>query len=110
VTYHLEQNDGPNTLHSGTHNCSFKFWNLTDVTESSIPFSIYDDASETGMPEAVQVNVTYKLTERTWKIRVQPVAVERRTRVLLLSTPFYSSNPHRQETSSTDSCVSPQPS
>ena len=41
-TYKLEANDGVNTLHSGTNNWSFREWNVTDVTDESITFSIYD--------------------------------------------------------------------
>lgn len=66
VTYNLVKNDGPNTLHCGPNNWSTRFWNLIDVTNSSITFAIYDPANSTGMPGHVEASVTY-----SWKERVE---------------------------------------
>ena len=86
TTYHTEKNDGQNTLHGGTHNWSYRFWNVTALTNSSITFSI-DDAtnSSAGFPGSVLANVTYSLTNGTWHISMSAIAPDTATRK---SSPF----------------------
>lgn len=80
VTYHTQKNDGNNTLHSGTNNWSYRFWNVTAVGKDAITFSIYDKAfSEQGMPGDVTANVTYTLTKNRIGIEMWAVA-DARTR------------------------------
>lgn len=80
-TYITEQNDGNNTLHSGTNNWSYRFWNVSTVTDDSITFSFTDPAySEKGMPGLVDANVTYSVAKSTWSIKMEATAPEARTR------------------------------
>lgn len=80
ITYHTPQNDGNNTLHSGPNNWSYRFWNVTGLTYNSITFSIYDPANSTGMPGHVEANVTYTLEAKTWKIKINAISPDVRTR------------------------------
>lgn len=80
ITYHTPQNDGNNTLHSGPNNWSYRFWNVTGLTYNSITFSIYDPANSTGMPGHVEANVTYTLEAKTWKIKINAISADVRTR------------------------------
>jgi aldose 1-epimerase len=81
VTYHTEMNDGNNTLHSGTNNWSYKFWNVTAVSDTSITFSISDPGmTEKGMPGLINANVTYSVTNSKWSIKMMATAPEVRTR------------------------------
>jgi aldose 1-epimerase len=99
VTYHTELNDGPNTLHSGTHNWSYRFWNVTAVTNSSITFSIYDDAKLTGMPSSSAAVVTYSLSKNKWSITMNAKSFERKTPIMLTQHTYFQldafSNPNR---------------
>jgi len=79
VTYNPVKNDGPNTLHSGPNNWSTRFQDLTDVTNSSITFSMYDLANSTGMPGHVEANVTYSLEKNKWNMKVEAISPDSRT-------------------------------
>lgn len=89
VTYHTEKNDGPNTLHSGSHNWSYRFWNVTDVTESSITFSMHDPANSTGMPGRVEASVTYSLSKNTWSIVMDATSPEAKTPLMLTQHTYF---------------------
>ncbi|KAF2872191.1 aldose 1-epimeras-like protein [Massariosphaeria phaeospora] len=89
VTYHTELNDGPNTLHSGTKNWSFRTWNVTEVTNSSITFSIYDPANSTGMPGRVEASVTYSVAKNKWKIVMDAISPEAKTPIQLTQHTYF---------------------
>jgi galactose mutarotase-like enzyme len=81
TTYHTEQNDGNNTLHSGTNNWSYRFWNVTDYTNSSISFGLLDASnSSQGLFGRVQANVTYSVTPNTWHIHITAESLDQKTR------------------------------
>lgn len=81
TTYHTEVNDGNNTLHSGTNNWSYRFWNVTAASADSITFSISDAAnSSIGFPGRVNANVTYSVTNSTWHIKMVAEAPDTQTR------------------------------
>ncbi len=80
-TFQTEKNDGSNTLHSGTNNWSYRVWNVTALTNSSITFSITDPGmSEKGLPGLVNANVTYSLSNTTWNIKMVATAPQTKTR------------------------------
>lgn len=81
VTYNTEQNDGTNTLHSGTNNWSYRFWNVTAQTADSITFSILDASnSSKGMIGRVESSVTYSVTDSTWHISMTAKSLDNKTR------------------------------
>lgn len=89
VTYHTQKNDGPNTLHSGTNNWSFRTWNVSKVTDTSITFSIYDPANSTGMPGRVESSVTYSVSKNKWKIVMDAISPEARTPIMLTQHTYF---------------------
>ncbi|KAM7183276.1 galactose mutarotase-like protein [Rhypophila sp. PSN 637] len=80
-TYRTQKNDGQNTLHSGTNNWSYRFWNVTAVSTDSITFSIVDKEGEpTGMPGTVLGNVTYSVAANaTWNIKMMATSADVKT-------------------------------
>ncbi|KAF1842099.1 aldose 1-epimerase [Cucurbitaria berberidis CBS 394.84] len=89
VTYHTEKNDGPNTLHSGTKNWSFRTWNVSKVSNTSITFSIYDPANSTGMPGRVEASVTYSVKKNKWKIVMDAISPEAKTPLMLTQHTYF---------------------
>ncbi|KAJ4305190.1 hypothetical protein N0V90_000721 [Kalmusia sp. IMI 367209] len=89
VTYHTELNDGPNTLHSGTNNWSYRVWNVTNVTGTSITFSIYDPANSTGMPGHVEASVTYSVSKNKWSIVMDAVSPDTKTPIMLTQHTYF---------------------
>lgn len=90
TTYHTELNDGPNTLHSGTNNWSFRTWNVTEVKNNSITFSIFDKAnSSQGMPGDVSASVTYKVSKNTWKITIDAKSLTTKTPLMLTQHTYF---------------------
>ncbi|KAF8861857.1 galactose mutarotase-like protein [Acephala macrosclerotiorum] len=61
--YFTEANDGNGTLHSGTNGWSYRTWNVSEVTDHSITFTIRDEAnSSLGFPSTVIGSVTHSTT------------------------------------------------
>lgn len=86
VTYKTEKNDGENTLHSGTNNWSYRFWNVTDFTPTSITFSILDKSeSSKGMVGDVEASVTYSVVANKWKIKMRAASLTNKTRESFLT-------------------------
>ena len=63
VEYQLDINNGPNNLHSGLDFQSFRVWNVKSMGENTITFSIHSPDGDQGYPGALDVDVTYTLTE-----------------------------------------------
>lgn len=61
--YNLEKNNGENNLHSGTDTYSFRLWDVKDTTDNSITFGLHSPDGDQGYPGAVDLEVTYILTE-----------------------------------------------
>lgn len=63
VEYRLDINNGPNNLHSGLDFQSFRIWQVKSVGENSITFSIHSPDGDQGYPGALDLDVTYTLTD-----------------------------------------------
>lgn len=61
--YQLDINNGPNNLHSGLDFYSFRIWNVKETTDNSITFSLHSPDGDQGFPGALDIEVTYTLTE-----------------------------------------------
>lgn len=61
--YRLTSNDGNNNLHSGLDFYSFRIWQVKAVSENSITFSLHSPDGDQGYPGALDMDVTYTLTE-----------------------------------------------
>jgi len=86
ATYNTENNEGKNTLHSGTNGWGFRNFDVVALTGDSITFYIHDPGnSSMGMPGAVDGYITYQLTQKAWNVKMTVTAPEHKTRAL---TPF----------------------
>ncbi|KAK5662477.1 hypothetical protein OQA88_8388 [Cercophora sp. LCS_1] len=96
VVYKTQDNDGGNTLHSGTNNWSFRFWNVTAVSADSITFSILDKSnSSLGMIGDVTSSVTYSVTNSTWNIKITANSLDAKTPVLLTQHTYFNLDAYR---------------
>ncbi|KAK4101178.1 aldose epimerase-like protein, partial [Parathielavia hyrcaniae] len=101
VTYHTEKNDGENTLHSGTNNWSFRFWNVTAFSSDSITFSILDQSnSSLGMLGDVKSSVTYSVSKSTWNIKMTAKSLDPKTPILLTQHTYFNLDAYRNPATS----------
>lgn len=61
--YHLEKNNGENSLHGGKNGVFDKVWQVTDTSPTSITFAYTSPDGEAGYPGAVDIQVTYSVNE-----------------------------------------------
>ena len=63
VDYTLVKNNGNNNLHGGVDFYAFRLWDVKEVNENSIVFSLHSPHMDQGFPGNFDVDVTYTLTE-----------------------------------------------
>ena len=61
--YQLDKNDGDNNLHSGLDFYNCRVWKVKEITENSITFSLHSPDGDQGYPGALDIDVTYTLTD-----------------------------------------------
>lgn len=61
--YQVDQNQNGNNLHSGLDFYSFRVWNVKETTENSITLTLHSPDGDQGYPGALDIEVTYTLTE-----------------------------------------------
>ncbi|KAL2258553.1 hypothetical protein VTK26DRAFT_8110 [Humicola hyalothermophila] len=100
-TYYTEKNDGANTLHSGTNNWSYRFWNVTDYRSDSITFSLLDKSnSSRGMIGDVEASVTYSVVKNKWKIKMRAASLDQKTPLLLTQHTYFNLDAYRNPATS----------
>ena len=62
-TYQLDTNNNGNNLHSGLDYYHYRMWNVKEVAENSITFSLHSPDGDQGFPGIFDVDVTYTLTD-----------------------------------------------
>ncbi|PVH85923.1 putative aldose 1-epimerase [Cadophora sp. DSE1049] len=88
--YFTEANDGNGTLHSGLNGWSRRTWNVSEVTNSSITFTIRDEGnSSVGFPGLVLGQVTHTITANTWSTKLSAKAVDHKTPIMLTTHPYW---------------------
>ncbi|TVY81451.1 putative aldose 1-epimerase, partial [Lachnellula suecica] len=88
--YYTDANDGNGTLHSGFDGWSHRTWNVSAVTNSSITFTIRDEAnSSVGFPGTVLGTVTHSLSASSWSTKISAVALDHETPILLTTHPYW---------------------
>ncbi|CAG8982522.1 hypothetical protein HYALB_00002302 [Hymenoscyphus albidus] len=88
--YYTEANDGNGTLHSGLNGWSRRTWNVSDVSENSITFTIRDERnSSLGMPGLVIGTATHTLSKSSWSTKLTGVAKTHKTPLMLTTHPYW---------------------
>lgn len=63
VSYTLEKNDNGNNLHSGLNYYNKRFWQLEHAENGCLTFLLHSPDGDQGYPGALDMRVTYELTE-----------------------------------------------
>ena len=93
-TYHLDINNGPNNLHSGLDFWSFRVWQVKETTDNSITFTLHSPHMDQGYPGALDMAVTYTLTEEnTVQIHYYGIP-QARTLINLTNHSYFNLNGH----------------
>lgn len=97
-TYKLDINNGPNNLHSGLDFWSFQVWQVKNVTENGITFFLHSPDGDQGYPGALDVEVTYTLTQDN-VLRIHYYGVPRaETLINLTNHSYFNLNGHASGT------------
>ena len=86
--YELDKNDGDNNLHSGLDFYSFRVWDVKNIGENNITFSLNSPDMDQGYPGEVQIDVTYTLTEDN-QVRIDYLAVPEEDTIINLTNHSY---------------------
>lgn len=68
VSYQLSKNDNENNLHSGPNGYQIRMWEVKALEEDSITFFLHSPDGDQGYPGALDLEVSYQLTEEGIKI------------------------------------------
>ncbi len=63
TVYELDKNNNGNNLHSGLDYYHYRKWEVKNTTENSITLSLHSQDGDQGYPGALDVDVTYTLTD-----------------------------------------------
>lgn len=90
----LDKNDGKNNLHSGFDFYNFRIWQVKDFGENFITFSLHSPDGDQGFSGALDVDVTYTLTDdNTVKIDYYAVS-DAETVINLTNHSYFNLNGH----------------
>ncbi|KAH8786215.1 galactose mutarotase-like domain-containing protein [Hyaloscypha finlandica] len=82
----------PNRIanHTGLNGWSRRTWNVSDLTTTSITFTIRDESnSSMGFPGLVLGTVTHSVSNNTWSTRLSAVAVDHDSPIMLTTHPYW---------------------
>lgn len=86
--YHLARNDGGNSLHSGPDCYHLRFWDVVETGECHITLALHSPDGDQGYPAAVDIRVTYTLTEENG-VRIHYEAVPQGDTLINLTNHSY---------------------
>lgn len=86
--YHLELNDGPNSLHGGKNGFFAKVWEAKQVNENTLELNYVSVDGEAGYPGNLTVKVTYTLTDEN-ALKIDYVATTDKKTVVNLTNHAY---------------------
>jgi aldose 1-epimerase len=90
-SYTLVTNDGPNSLHGGTHGFDKRMWKIDSVSngpEAKVVFSYVSADGEEGFPGEMKVTATYSLNEQN-ELKLEYRATTSKPTVLNLTNHSY---------------------
>lgn len=95
--YQLSQNQGANTLHGGTIGFDKRRWQVEHVSVQDVVFSLFSEDGDQGFPGALQVKVTYHLSDdNTLSIEYQ-ASVDKACPVNLTNHAYFNLNGRGRE-------------
>lgn len=86
--YQLATNNNGNNLHSGLDFWSFRIWQVKETTENSITFSLHSPDGDQGYPGALDMEVTYTLTEDN-SVRIHYLGIPQAETIINLTNHSY---------------------
>ena len=86
--YTVDKNDGNNNLHSGLDFYSFRIWNVKETTENSITFALHSPSMDQGYPGALDIQVTYTLTDEN-EVKIDYYGVPQEDTIVNLTNHSY---------------------
>ena len=88
--YYTPRNDGNGTMHSGPNGWSWRVWNVAEVCDDSITFTLRDEPfSSKGFPGLVLAQVTYKMSPNTWSIKIEAKSQTHRTPLMATNHAYW---------------------
>ena len=87
-TYMLTQNDNKNTLHGGTPYYDKRMWMVEEADEGHVSLALHSPDGDQGFPGAVEIHVTYTLTEEN-EVKLHYHAVPKEDTLLNLTNHSY---------------------
>jgi aldose 1-epimerase len=88
VEYHLDKNNGPNTLHGGAGGFDKKVWTPRELPDGALELQYRSRDGESGFPGNLIVTATYRLTDAN-ELRIDYSATTDRNTVLNLTSHSY---------------------
>lgn len=88
TTVRLSPNMGADNIHSGPHVYNERLWKTDRADDSSVTFNLHSRRGDQGFPGAVDVNVTYSLSEDD-ELRIRYVATPDDTTLINLTSHAY---------------------
>lgn len=87
-TYHLDQNDNGNNLHSGLDFYNRRMWAVKASEEQRITFALHSPDGDQGYPGNVDMEVTYELTDAN-EVRITYLGIPDKTTVMNMTNHSY---------------------
>jgi aldose 1-epimerase len=88
VEYHLEKNDGDNSLHGGAHGFDKRVWTPRPLPDGGLELTYLSKDGEGGYPGNLTVKVTYHLTDAN-ELKIDYAATTDRDTVVNLTNHAY---------------------
>ena len=88
VEYHLDQNNGPNSLHGGTRGFNKKVWTARELPDGGLELQYRSKAGEGGFPGTMIATATYHLTDSN-ELRIDYAATTDSDTVVNLTSHSY---------------------
>ena len=88
VEYHLDKNNGPNSLHGGAAGFNKKVWTARELPDGGLQLQYQSKDGEGGFPGNVTATATYHLTEAN-ELRIDYGATTDRNTVINLTSHSY---------------------
>ncbi|MCC8426285.1 aldose epimerase family protein [Mucilaginibacter sp. UR6-11] len=90
--YTLAINNGPNSLHGGNENFSYKIWDAVQPDPQTLVLTLFSENMDEGYPGNLTATVTYKLTDQNEIIINYEATTDKTTIVNLTNHAYFNLN------------------